>query len=550
MDGKQFIDTLDEQAAPVYPEAFTRVGGMLEPVPAHLTASLAPAQWIVHEWTEYVLSFAGATALRIGSRILPPTVRSDGTGHFVVRFENELGLATLQPLRDGQPIGERLHLEVLAKKFLTADHSVAFLNGMLTDLFARGASLPFDVVRRTERTIRDQRRAPNDLFAFHFFRHHHAVLIRAIQAISGSPHRVLADRIEYVRPHEVRRVDGESLHHLLVSRSAAGEPVSGTALTPLQHLRPERVLQRIPDETFDTPENRYVLSIARRMYITIRRIRKTAWFARVEAEGIVRDIPETFDRLHHHLRQLVTDPRFAALEESTVIPAQSRVLQRKDGYREMTQLWDAFHRYQEPVYEEMQRAIDIRDVPTLYEFWLLFELIDAIARHTGVRPMLTGYNELMQPGWKFRAKFPGIGTLTYQDSYGSRHIYSGINLRPDYVWRTVDGGRIVLDAKFAVNYPWPDPNLSDEENFERSRATSGDISAMHAYRDAIEGVSAAIVLFPGNSGMFHHLTGEKSQVLSLNDLLLQITTSTLEGIGSIPISPVDRISERGARADE
>lgn len=539
MDTDRFTDLTEHLVEPAYPEPFTRVGGMLEPVPAHLTASLAPAQWIVHEWTEYVLSFPGATTLRIGSRReLPKVIDKDGTGHFVVRFENELGLATLQPLRNGRPIGGKLHLEVLAKKFPTADHSVSFLNGMLTDLFARGASLPFDVARRTERTIRDQRRAPNDLFAFHFFRHHHAALIRALQAIAGSPHRVLTDRIEHVRPHEVRRIDGESLHHLLMSRSATGEPMSGVATSPLQRLRPERVLQRIPDEAYDTPENRYMLSIARRMYITIRRIRQTGWYARVEAEGTVRDIPETFTAVHNQLRQFVTDPRFAGLDESTVIPAQSRVLQRKDGYRELTQFWDAFHRYQEPVYKEMQRAIDIRDVPTLYEFWLLFELIDAIELHTGVAPVMTGYNELMQPDSRFRARFPGIGTLAYQRGFTGSNVYSGILLKPDFVWETVDKRRIVLDAKFSLLYPWPDADLPDEKNFEASRATTGDIAKMHAYRDAIKRVSAAFVLFPGGIGYFDRPDGLRTSVRSLDDIIDAIMSEDLEGIGAIPMSPV------------
>jgi predicted component of viral defense system (DUF524 family) len=416
--------TVNEPAASANPEAFSRVGGLLRPVPAHLVQHLAPATWIIHEWTEYVLSYAGATHLRLGSRTLLPTVTSsDGVGHFTVRFENELGLATIQPLRHGKSIGQKLHLEVLAKKFPTEDHSVTFLNGMLTDLFARGSTLPFDIVRRTERTVRDQHRAPNDLFAFHFFRHHHASLIRAIQAISGSPHRVLTDRIEYVRPHEVRRIDAESLHHLLVSTSAGAGTALSAGQSPLHRLQPERVLQRIPDETYDTPENRYMLSIARRMYITMRSILKTGWFQRVRAEGIVPDLPETFDLLHHHLRQFITDPRFSGLEESSVIPAQSRVLQRKDGYRELTQLWDAFHRYQEPVYERMERAIDLRDIPTLYEFWLLFELIDAIEKHSGVKPVLKGFNDMGQPDTSFRARFDGVGALFYQRGFARQRLF-------------------------------------------------------------------------------------------------------------------------------
>lgn len=526
------------------PDAFTIGRQFVLPVPGHLRALLAPAEWTVHEWTELQVSFADTTHLRIGSQIVAASFTgSDGMAHFRLRFENELGFTTLQPLRHGRRSAEPIHLEVIAKKFPDLPHSLAFMNGLLTDIFARGATLPFAVTRRTTRTIRDEHRAPNDLFAFHFFRHHHEDLIRAVQAVLGSPHRVLGDRVEHVRIHEVRRVDGESLLHML--RTARGNGTTSPGASALHRLQPERVLQRIPEETFDTPENRYILSVARRMFISIRHIRQAEWFPYVQEGGIVTDIPETFDRLDHHLRQLVSDRRFTDLGESFTMPSQSRVLQNKDGYRELTRLWEALHRHQRPVYERMQRAIDLRDVTTLYEFWLLFELIDGIRQQTGVEPHMADFGDINKPKWSFRATFPGVGRLIYQASYGSADIYSGIRARPDFVWETVDGRRVVMDAKFALGYS-PLSGASGDEQIEgESWVMTSNIGVMHGYRDAMRDTSAAIVLFPGNRGDFRSLNGERIEVRSLSDLLPRIVRADLSGVGAIPISPVHQISIEG-----
>lgn len=546
MDNQTDTDGRALETSRSAPDVFTIGRAEVSPIPEHVRRLVAPAEWTIYEWTEYQVSFTDTTHLRIGSQIVGPTFATgDGLSHFRLRFENELGYTTLQPLAGGKRSAPVLHIEVLARKFPSIDHSLAFMNGLLTDLFARGATLPFSVSRRTTRTIQDEQRAPNDLFAFHFFRHHHEELIRAVQAVLGAPHRVLSDRVEHVRVHEVKRIDNEALLHMLrVPSRGAGSPQPPGA-SPLHRLQPERVLQRIPEETFDTPENRYILSIARRMFITMRRIRQASWFPYVRDGGIVTDIPQTFDRLEHHFRQLVTDRRFTGLDDPVVVPSQSRVLQNKDGYRDLTWLWDAFHRHQQPVYERMQRAIDLRDVPTLYEFWLLFELIDGIREYTGIAPRMADFNDVNQSKWAFEARFPGAGRLIYQPSYSAGDIYSGIRARPDYVWEREDGRRIVMDAKFALSYSPMSGAGGDEQLEGESWAVTSNIGVMHGYRDAIRNTSAAIVLFPGNRGDFRSPNGDRIKVRALSDLLPKIVEASLSGVGAIPMSPVHQRSIEG-----
>ena len=56
---------------------------------------------------------------------------------------------------------------------------------------------------------------------------------------------------------------------------------------------------------------------------------------------------------------------------------------------------------------------------------------------------------------------------------------------------------------------------------------------MHAYRDAIKGVTAAVVLYPGNVSIFRNTIGQRLQV-GLSELI----AGGVEGIGAIPLTPV------------
>jgi len=294
---------------------------------------LAPADWIVSEWTPYLYRFEGATHLRVGSHVMESLVE----GVFQVQFENQLGLTSITPYRDGVPIGPLVWYEVIASKFTSPDHSVAFLQATLADLFTRHSTIPFVTSALTERMVRESTAPPNLLFVYHFLRHHHRAFIEAVQAILGRPHQRLSDIEEQVRPHEVRHIDRESMIRMLQGGPLSPVPVAGNVqtLTPLQRLRPERIWQRRPEETFDTPENRYVLHICRCVLDTIRTIERTSWYRTNVPARDRRHI----DAVSEALTVLTVDRRFVALGPLVVIPSQSRVLQRKDGYRELGVLW-------------------------------------------------------------------------------------------------------------------------------------------------------------------------------------------------------------------
>jgi predicted component of viral defense system (DUF524 family) len=499
-------------------------------VPEHLRRFLAPARWIIYEWTPYVVEWPGATRLQAGSVWHQPIA----TDVFQLSFDNQLGLTTIRAHDDRGPIGDPIHVEVIAGKFPGPQQSVDFLRRTLDDLVARVAASPFVLGAATERMVRESQAPPNALFAYHFFRHHRATLIRALQGIRGRPHQRLTTDPELVRLHEVRQIDRESMVRMLRAGHPSPVALAGNIerMTPLQRLRPDRVWQQIPAETFDTPENRFVLAVCRRMLSTVHSLRRAAWYGRPCVDALTR---RHIDDVAAHLSMLTIDDRFAPLGPMVVAPAQSRVLQRRDGYRELAMLWQLFQLSRRPLFEQVQNAIDLRNIADLYEFWVWFELIDRIREITGKEPVhLPVFGEFGAPGWQSRTRFEGYGTLHYNKEYRG---YSGIWLRPDYVWERPDGSLIVMDAKFRMHSPTEiiDAEGGVSNDPVAQRAKSDDLQKMHAYRDAIRGVNAAVVLYPGNVAVFRN-TDREHLTVDLAGLL----TGEVEGIGAIPMNPIGR----------
>lgn len=302
----------------------------------------------------------------------------------------------------------------------------------------------------------------------------------------------------------------------------------------IDRLRPDRVFQRLPDETYDTPENRFVLMTAQRMSLALDHLLRSPWFAKLGVSGNDR-LP--FDRAEEHLKMLTTDTRLASLPHMQVYSAQSRVLQRRDGYRELAQLWNTFQRASQPIFEHLQHAMDLRNVADLYELWVWFELIDRVTAHTGIQPIISvSRDDLGAPTHGQIARFENIGALHYNRTFSSgTGVYSAIRLRPDYVWERMDGRLVVMDAKFRLD------NLSDllttgEEAVPSvsAKAKDADLQKMHTYRDAIDGVTTAIVLYPGSESEFWQSNGSSAGTLTIGDVI----EGDLEGIGAIPLRPM------------
>jgi predicted component of viral defense system (DUF524 family) len=490
------------------------------PVPSHLAEALAPATHCFFEWTDYWVECPGADQLRAGNA----WAERLSAQLFRVRFENRLGLAALQPFAGGQPVGEPVHVEVLSAKFPTPEEHLGLFRTLLDNLFTRAARLPFTFSAPTARGVVESLRPPTPLFVLHFLTQHGRELAMSLATVQGSPHRKLVDRPEYVPVAEASEVDADVLLRLLQD-THRWAPASGFPLAErLNGHAPTHVWQRLPEETYDTTENRFGRSFLRQVLVAAETLPAQRWWANVPNDR-KHDVRNTAA----HVRRAMHCPPFADVGEMERFPASSQVLLRREGYRDLLRLWQLFHQARRPLFERLRQAMDVRDIATLYEVWVFLALVEETAEITGESPVvelrLSDHHGL---NWYSEARFGRAGKLLYNRGYLRPTSYS-VPLRPDFTWEVSGRPEVVLDAKFRLDRGDLD---ADGEDTPQATAKRADLYKMHTYRDAL-GVRAAVAVYPGEAAVFYDCNAGRLPDASLKELLRQ----ERQGIGAIPMCP-------------
>jgi predicted component of viral defense system (DUF524 family) len=230
---------------------------------------------------------------------------------------------------------------------------------------------------------------------------------------------------------------------------------------------------------------------------------------------------------------------FLEVGEMRFAPLGSPVLQRKAGYREVLRWWLRFRTAAELSWEGGEELFHAgqRDVATLYEYWLFFELLGWFCQKCrgGDRPAVEELIEGLEegsPNLRLRKRMelgPFVGTFAGQSRrLNARFAYNRRfevtrdrdvggswtrRLHPDYTltfWPEdlpeADAERqellvhVHFDAKYRVEdieglFGAEGADDADDEvegNYKRQ-----DLLKMHAYRDAIKRSQGAYVLYPG-----------------------------------------------------
>lgn len=215
---------------------------------------------------------------------------------------------------------------------------------------------------------------------------------------------------------------------------------------------------------------------------------------------------------------------FAEVGDQRRIPSSSRVLLRREGYRELLDAWRLFNLSRRPFFGHLQRAIDLRDIATLYEVWCFFALVEEIQLALSIAPLMKlRVSDEHGLNWRSEARFGSAGTLVYNRSVRG---YS-VGLRPDYLWYRNGKPEVALDAKFRLDRAdWTD---------ETSTATvkNDDLYKMHTYRDAL-GLRAAVVVYPGDVSLFFSVDSVRNH----HQNLLEVLTGSTSGVGAISLRPL------------
>ena len=515
-------------------------------IPEEFRQSLFPATHFLEEWREYYVTLSGSDQLRINSgEPLTPVIRHADGNSFRLRIENNLGLTCLQSLADGKPVGEPLWVEVISFKFPTPQVHLDFCQALIGELFEKAAHLPFNFSDRTQRGVAEALQPPTPIFTYHFLIHSLTRLASAIEIVLAQPYRVLHDRAEQVLLHEASQVDGEVILSILQTpenwTQSPGFSFSPAMQVDGTRYAPRTVWQRLPDETFNNPENRFVLHFLRQLLTAIEWLPAQSWWRYVQGLDEARSLQE----LATLLRQAVSHPMFDEVSDLHAIPFNSQVLLRREGYRDLMQLWQQFHSARSPLFDRWQQAIDLRAIYQLYELWTFFALIAEIDQFTPLAQLHIGWTDENGVEHESRADFRD-GRLLYNQTFRpgwSRRSYS-MELRPDFVW-IGPGRQVVLDAKFSMQiseYEQGSGIDGEAPVVREEHPVRETLYKMHTYRDALVGTQAAVVLYPGNKPVFMPVQGKRVYDFTLQEVLtgkyerLQDKIQ-LDGIGAICMKP-------------
>lgn len=356
----------------------------------------------------------------------------------------------------------------------------------------------------------------------------------ALQRVLSFPHEQLSTISDSVRTDRPIRWTQPAVRQLLAANPRRAVPPNH----PL-HEALNSVAERVPvprrSRDLDTPENRFIkFALGEfRAFLTHAQVvfeSSSGWGA---SSALARRLAATMD-------DWLGRGLFREIGEMRFVPLGSPVLQRKAGYREVLRWWLRFRTAAELSWEGGADVFHAgqRDVASLYEYWLFFELLDWFCAKCrgGERPNVEELIDGLSDGSPtLRLKKgvelgPFIGTFAGQSrSLSVRFAYnrrfeatqerheSGSwtrRLHPDYTlsfWPAefleAEAERrellvhVHLDAKYRVD------NIEDLFGSEGTAADDEadgtynrqDLLKMHAYRDAIKRSQGAYVLYPGRS---------------------------------------------------
>ena len=334
---------------------------------------------------------------------------------------------------------------------------------------------------------------------------------------------------------------------------------------------PRSILARKRIDDYDTPENRFVVMVIRGFRDFLATVEAFLKNARQSSNADSTILLRHSKRLRRLLEQHLTRSFFPDISLPDSLPLASPVMQRQAGYREILRIWFQFHAAAQLTWDG---GVDIfaagsRNVATLYEYWLFFQLEELFRRkfdfpkplHAILIDRSEGLPRLklkrdVETAIEHGATQPLQGsrkllaTLYFNRRFGQDddHFKAGSwtrAVRPDYTLTLWPDGfdrdaaeaqellvHIHFDAKYRVEVPRDlfgaeseSDTLSDDigpTDAPATRAKYQDLLKMHAYRDAVRRTAGAYVLYPGIPG---------------NDQMFQGYHEILPGLGAFAVRP-------------
>ena len=369
----------------------------------------------------------------------------------------------------------------------------------------------------------------------------------AVQKVISAPVTIWKQKEEFTDIRNIKKAGSSVMRQLTSSNQRFRLPEEHSLSGQFKSV-PVKIQTSRKTETVDTPENRFIKHVLNTFLSVCNAIKLKA--------GKDKRLFEEAAVIENNLAQFLSHPVFKEISTLTILPLNSPVLQRKEGYREILRAWLMFDLASKLIWrggDDIYSA-NKKDIATLYEYWLFFKLLDIIKKDVlKIDNILTAnLIELTADGLDLKLKqgkyLPikgvydaGVRKLNFEFSYNktfsvkynendSLYGYKKGGswtrpLRPDYtlsIWPylqdlSVEESQeiaereemivhIHFDAKYRIdnfqNLFDDSVNLDEEKEEQRGgNYKRADLLKMHTYKDAIRRTAGAYVIYPG-SGKF------------------------------------------------
>lgn len=493
------------------------------------SCSLPGVDWQLREWTLYTVEAPVPIRAIRGLEDASP-FRGMDRRIWSFQLRNRVGRLVFTVDTD-QGSTPPFRAEVLSSKFPTPELHFAFLQGLTADLARQTRHADFVPSAPTAFGVATDPRGPSLLSDLNTLLSWGDRVQEAVDSVVGDPHRTLSEVDERRRLVDLTSVPPQLLPQLV---STTGQLQSVPPEWPLAAqtggLAPEWIVLPIPEETLDTSENRFVVMVLQVASDALERLRATPWVWNAIPQTSQNALTSLASRLDH-----VCATTFLGELEPAPLPHSSQVLARRPAYRAVWDFWHYLTSGRRSMLAEADQAIANRDIAALYELWAFFALCDVLSQTLGPVERWEGTSD-ERSGVRYgaMASFAQGWSLSYNRELRRPKAY-GVTVRPDYLLQRDYEPRIAFDAKFRFDIPGGDEEQYVEDDDPAMTAVSSDLIKMHAYRDALD-ILSAVVVFPGNQDRMFTVAPERGERLG-SVAMEHIITGAVKGVGAIHLRP-------------
>jgi uncharacterized protein len=226
-----------------------------------------------------------------------------------------------------------------------------------------------------------------------------------IDAISDifchDPHRKIEKQFQPCGIHECTAVNASIAGMILngpMAKLHPPHPLQATALARIlmqktkKALYPQTAARESRFQTFDTHENRFIKFFLQELLWKIEAI---ATALDPDTSSYFNpDISDCLKSLENSIHHFLSHNMWQDVGALQFVPVNSQVLQKKEGYRQLFSLYSLLQLATrcDFLQTDFKNLVEIKDVPTLYEYWCFFQIksiIDTFSAPTSIDRLIS-----------------------------------------------------------------------------------------------------------------------------------------------------------------